>query len=195
MPLRHMLFRCPYCGQDPVEGRGVSARCSGCGREFEPGNGATRIAVTDLGGATEEVLSRMLSERVVGQEGGSHFEAAASMRVATREVPVRARGTLVGYRELPGPRRVGTLRMDGRRLTFLERGGRVHEWPLVDIRSLQVSASSVGISPVTGGVVSFRLHDDSPRRWDELLKEQLRAVWRDEGRGEITEFQPRIRSR
>ena len=69
------------------------------------------------------------------------------------------------------------------------------EWPLLDIRALQGSSSSLQISPLEGGVVTFRFEEESSRRWEELLKAGLRRMWSEAGRGEIAEFQPRIRVR
>jgi hypothetical protein len=89
----------------------------------------------------------------------------------------------------------GTLALDGTELSFREDGGGRHGWRLADLRALQGSSSEVQVSPASGGLVAFRLAEDSPRRWEEALKAGLRAVWRHQGRGEIVEFQPRIRGR
>jgi hypothetical protein len=43
--------------------------------------------------------------------------------------------------------------------------------------------------------VTFRFRTGSPRLWEELLQRALRALWRDLGRGEIREYQPRIVAR
>ena len=38
----------------------------------------------------------------------------------------------------------------------------------------------------------FKFPEDSPFRWEALLRENLRRAYRAAGRGEIVEFQPRI---
>jgi hypothetical protein len=136
--------------------------------------------------------SHELSEPPEGD--GTSIQAAASMRIATGERTLWAGGAVLGYIERLGRRTVGTLRLSHEGLAFVEDGGRVHSWALEDVRALQGSSSTVQISPATGGVVSFRLRSDSSRRWEDLLKDRLRALWREQGRGEIVEFQPRIRS-
>jgi hypothetical protein len=80
-------------------------------------------------------------------------------------------------------------------LAFRDDSGAFEEWPVSDLRALQGSSSELQISPASGGIVAFRLASDSPRRWEERLKGLLRAHWEREGRGEIIEFQPRIRGR
>jgi len=200
MPLAHLLYRCPVCGHEPLEGRGSLAGCAACLRAFGPGSGGTRIAVRTGVGELEEVPARALIERIGvygsprGSAGAPSFpvEAAATMRVAVRESPIRRRGALLGFCERLGARKVGVLSLYRDRLTFTERSGTMHEWPLGAVRALQGSSSAVQIAPARGGLVSFRLDRDSPKRWDDLLRAQLRAVWRAEGRGEIVEFQPRI---
>ena len=157
----------------------------------------------DPAGEVEEVPARALADRMggpagplpAGGQGPSALpaEVDASMRVAARESPIRFRGALLGYCERFGVRRAGVLRLTDDRLTFTERSGPVHEWQLSRVRAVQGSSSAVQIAPAEGGLVSFRLDRDSPRRWEELLRAQLRVVWRAEGRGEIAEFQPRIR--
>jgi hypothetical protein len=66
-------------------------------------------------------------------------------------------------------------------------------WLLLEIRAVQTSSSSLQISPAEGGVVEFRFPGDSTRRWESLLHYALRQAFRRAGRGEIVEFQPRIR--
>jgi len=154
-------------------------------------------------GEVEEVPARALADRMgdpmsrlpAGGQGPLALpaEGDAAMRVASREFPIRFRGALLGYCERFGARSTGVLRLTDDRLTFTERNGPVHEWLLSRVRAVQGSAAAVQITPAEGGLVSFGLDRDSPRRWEELLRAQLRVVWRAEGRGEIAEFQPRIR--
>ena len=65
-------------------------------------------------------------------------------------------------------------------------------WPLLDIRAVQTSSSSLQFSPVAGGLMELRFPHDSPFRWEGLLRNALRKAYAREGRGRIVEFQPRI---
>jgi hypothetical protein len=118
------------------------------------------------------------------------------MRRAWHEVPVRTSGgDLLGFAERFGRPVKGTLGLSDSGLSFMEETGTRHEWPIGEIRALQGSSSEIQVSPAAGGVIAFRLAADSPRRWEEALKERLRALWLRQNRGEISEFQPRIRGR
>lgn len=139
-----------------------------------------------------ELVRRLeaMGGQAVNWEGA---EADATMRVATRELPVREAGALIGFFEALGPRRKGRVLLDREAVVFSEVQGVEHRWPLLELRALQSSSSSVQISPRAGGVVTFRFGTDSPRRWEEFLRRALREAWAQAGRGEIREFQPRIR--
>ena len=204
MALGDFLYRCPFCGAEPLEGKGDKASCSGCARQYERGEEGTRIFVHEGDGRKSGIPARRLAERLDELESASGpsregrgylLESAAVARFATGEEPVRFRGALLGYVEKMGPERAGTLGLGARTLKFRERDGTVHQWDLLDLRALQTASSTVQVSSVEGGVVTFSFAGDSPRRWERLLKVQLRKLWREEDRGEIFEFQPRIRAR
>lgn len=149
------------------------------------GEGRSEFAVAELVRRSDSMAAQPL--RWQGAE------ASATMRMATRETPVREAGALIGFFEALGPRCKGRLRLDAETVVFSEEKGIEHRWSLLELRALQSSSSSVQISPRTGGVVTFRFATDSPRRWEEFLRRALREAWAGAGRGEIREFQPRIR--
>jgi hypothetical protein len=110
-----------------------------------------------------------------------------------------------------GERFTGTLELTEQALRLSRRpgsrGGGGHEtgslpdsdpekgtetWPLLEIRAVQTSSSCLQFSPASGGLVELRFPHDSPFRWETLLRNALRRVYRREGLGEIVEFQPRI---
>lgn len=211
MALIDFLYRCPACGAEPLEGRGPAVRCAGgCGRSFRPtrdrsafhiegqaGSEGTmtpaeaRAAIAAFGGA----LSRAESP-----DGALRDEARVQMRLADREEPVHYRGRVLGWFERFGPARSGRLRLRDGSVLFVpdERAGassRGYRWDLDDVRALQSSSSTVQISLPDDQVVLFRFPADSSRRWEELLQEAVRRLWRAADRGEIAEFQPRIRAR
>lgn len=212
------LFRCPYCGHDPMEGKGVRAFCSGCGRRFEPGKGGTAIRVEGDGEGPREVpagiLSRQMDEHggalslARGEDGRLRHHTRVRARFANREGPVRFRGEFLGLFELFGAGDEGILTLEHDRLTFQPgpgapgdrrgsggEGEGVRAWHLLELRALQTSSSSVQISPREGGVILFRFPEDSVKRWEELLRGAISEVWEEAGRGKVIEFQPRIRAR
>jgi hypothetical protein len=208
MALVDFLYRCPYCGLDPLEGKGLTAQCRSCGRGFEPGSGNTAIRVTRPGAPVEEVpagsLARLMDRlggataTALNAEGRIVFQSRVRSRFARQETPVRFRKELLGFSEHFGEVEEGWLTLDHDRLLFepdaadAEAGKSIRTWLLLDLGALQTSSSSVQISPRGGGVVLFRFPDASPRRWEELLKASIRQAWRDAGRGDVVEFQPRI---
>jgi hypothetical protein len=215
MGLVDLLFRCPFCGHDPLEGTGPKASCPGCLRRFEPGSGGARIRVSGRNGPAEELVAQELVRRLEALGGAlprSHGEAGrivcrtrARARFATVEEPVWFGGSLLGFAERFGEAIEGRLELAHDRLVFraTTREGaegndgdpRTWSWQLLDLGALQTSSASVQISPREGGVILFRFPEDSARRWEELLKIALQRAWQAEDRGEILEFQPRIRSR
>jgi hypothetical protein len=209
MALKDLLYLCPFCGEDPTTAAGPHVRCPSCGRTFGPAGAGARIRVREGGtGATAEVTSATLtrgiealggaSRRARRPDGSLFHQARVRIRVARQEAPVRFRDQLLGFYERFGPGSAGTLSLDGSTLRFEPDAageGSALAWALEELRALQTSSSSVQISPGEGGVVLFRFPYDSPRRWDDLLRRALQECWHRLGRGEIFEFQPRIRVR
>jgi hypothetical protein len=117
------------------------------------------------------------------------------VRRASRELPVWYHGSLQGFAEKLNEPVEGTLRLTEEELSLSAPGAGMERWPLLTLGAIQTSSSSLQISPKEGGVVQFRFEDDSPKRWEDLLRLAVRRAYRRQGRGEIIEFQPRIRSR
>lgn len=208
MALKDLIYLCPFCGADPTAAAGPSVRCPNCGRTFEAGGPRARIRVEGgHGGEPSELTVATLLRGIEARGGalagsrqpdGSLFRRArVRVRVAHEERAVRFRDRLLGYYERFGPGRAGTLSLEGGTIEFRPSAGAggPMRWAIEDLRALQTSSSAVQISPGAGGVVLFRFVDESPRRWDDLLRGALRERWRELGRGEILEFQPRIRAR
>jgi len=204
LALTDFLYRCPHCGTDPLEGEKTRASCRACGSRFEaaPRDGGIHIVSREGTwidpawklAADMEKQGAPLPESSRHESEFAH-EALARARFSNRQDPLRHRGRLLGFVERFGPPVKGTLRITPDLLRFDARDRTSHEWPLGRIRALQAASSSVQITLDRAVLVSFRLEDDSTRRWEELLSHALRQLWRREGRGEIVEFQPRIRAK
>ncbi len=196
MSLADLLYRCPFCGADTEGGTSAEVRCPACRRVYDSGVTGSGLRVRDPHGSDSNAGIGALVDRLGSLEpDDSILESSAVARFALGERPVRYRSALIGFYEEQGDDRPGRLLLDGEALRFDEPSGETHRWALLDLRAVQTASAAVQIFPLGGVLVSFRLLDDSPRRWEEVLKARVRSVWRAEGRGEILEFQPRIRTK
>lgn len=195
MSLRDLLYLCAYCGDDTRIVR-EKVRCESCGRTYEVPAGSRRVRVADPGGTVTMASYGDLADRIASAGRASTTDPAdAVARFASVEHPVHHLGELIGFFEERGPGLPGRLTLADTTLRLDAADGEVHEWPLRDLRAVQTASGAIQVATRDGILVSFRMLSDSPRRWEHALKDRLRDVWRAEDRGEITEFQPRIRSR
>lgn len=194
MSLRDLLYRCAYCGA-ATHSDSETVHCEGCGRRYGQSAGRGSIEVTDPQGAARTASYRELADRIAAvSEDSRTLTARAAARFSGAEHPVRYQEELIGFFEEWGGELPGHLVLEEARLRFEPDQGAGREWALRDVRAVQTASGAIQISPPEGGVVSFRMLRDSPRRWELALKDRIRRVWRAEDRGEIVEFQPRIRS-
>jgi hypothetical protein len=121
--------------------------------------------------------------------------AHVRMRSAGPEGPVLHEDFLLGFVERFGRGVRGLLRLTEAHLELHPTGepSKTLHWPLEAITALQTSSSSVQITLEGEGLFQFRFEEASPKRWDDLLRWALQERWRALGRGDIAEFQPRIR--
>jgi hypothetical protein len=208
MSLATLLYRCPLCGHDPVEGRGDEASCPGCGRGFRRGDAGGTLRIVEADGTVRTVPAGQLTRAIEAKggarsaasgEGGRLSRSAAALRSRSiAEVPLFRRGELVGFWERKGAGERGRVSLEHDRLSFTKEGAAEAEagdrWELLEIRALQSSSSLIQIS-CGGELVQFRFERDSPRRWEDLLRLALQEAWAAAGRGTIVEFQPRIVTR
>ncbi len=205
MPLANLLYRCPLCPEDPLRGRADEVLCPSCGRAFRRGPAGGTIRIEHPDGSREDVAaSRLVAaiarrggplEAARGKDGAVRYRAAAVLRRAEVEEPVHLRGELLGFAERFGDSVSGTLEVDDEALTFHGEGPVEERWAFVELGALQSSSSTVQLSLPGGAVVQLRFVEDSPKRWEDLLKHLIRQAWGRAGKGEITEFQPRIATR
>ncbi len=205
MPLRHVLYRCPDCGHDPVAGEKDEATCPGCGTTFaRPGRGS-RVRVTRSHGGEEWAGLHALVDRIRAgggalararaEDGSLRYSADVTVRRSTGEEPAYLDGRVIGFFERMGSDTQGALTVTDDGLDLLTGTGERLSWPFDAVRALQTASASVQISLADGSVVQFEFLDDSPFRWEELLRFALRQWHREQGKGEILEFQPRIVTR
>ncbi|TVP55414.1 MAG: hypothetical protein EA351_10860 [Gemmatimonadales bacterium] len=187
--------------------------CPSCEATFEaaPPTGETRIRVSRNGQSfdAQAVLLNRRIDRLGGAAGHARqpdgrlkARAVVEAQFVSNEDPLRFRDRLLGFIERLDERVPGTLLLDGNEMELIPEpagsnkaaGQGAHRWTIDEIDSLQTSSSSVQISLGARGVVLFRFPDDSVRRWDDLIRRAIRERWRALGRGDIVEFQPRVRA-
>lgn len=211
MALKHFLYRCPACGHDPMEGRGDVATCPSCTLLIDrkaTGTTCLRLHLRGREDAPIEVPVATLADRITAHggaltrathsDGSLAYEAEVRVQTAGSEMPIRYRRRLLGFAERFGAGTPGILRLSDDALALrspvLADAPSTRRWALEEIRSLQTSSSAVQITTQTEGVVLFRFTEDSPRRWDELLRHAIAERWKRLGKGTVQEFQPRIRA-
>ncbi len=196
MSLRDLIYRCPFCGTDTMQGKGEEAHCPRCERVYQLASRGDGLRVSGQDGPDLQIGVGVLLNRMgsLGKDGAV-LESSVLTRFAYRERPVWYGDALIGFFEEWGPSRPGELRLDDRTVQFTEPSGELHRWSLLDLRAVQTASAAVQISAIGGELVSFRILNGSPRRWEKAFRERLRRAWRSRGKGEIVEFQPRIRTR
>ena len=203
MPLAHLLFRCPECGQDPIRGQKDRVVCPSCGTAFRRNRYGDDLEVRRPGGDTRRTSVVELLDAITGQDappeagadGPARRTAPARYHGVLTEDPLRARGALLGFVERPGAGRLGRLVLTDEALSFRADGagkGDHERWRLLDLTALQISSGALQVGIGRGRTVEIDLMGASALRWKLLLEDAIRSAWRDAGRGEIAEFQPRI---
>lgn len=205
MPLRTLLYRCPRCGQDPVEGRKDRVRCPGCGCTFERAGSRGRIRVEVTEEKTKEILASRLLEAIDAQggplpaartsDGAIDYRARVSVRRAGGQEALRRGDEVLGFVERFGDPSPGVLRITDEALELVREGAHRARWNLLDLQAVQASSSSVQIFTPARELVQFRFETDSALRWEQLLYAVIRSAYRNAGKGEVVEFQPRIATR
>jgi len=221
MPIHHMLYRCPRCGYDPLDGHKGRATCFSCGTRFEQGRGSA-IIVHPPGGPPEQAsASSLLADlkKVGGPGTGTEWgrglsevslcrEARVTLGRAEGQDVIRWRGEVLGFSERISWKGKGLIRLEGEVLTFtpdgdraavLDRRGRARastsaeEFSCVldDIRGVQISSNALQVTLEGSRLYQFGFVDESPKRWEDLLCLALTRLYAQSGRG-IVEFKPRI---
>lgn len=218
MPIHHMLYRCPRCGQDPLEGRKGRAKCSSCGTRFEQGKGSLILMRPPQGPVEEASATSLLADLEkmggagTGREGGTDSsgesllrEARVAFGTAGGYDVIRWWGEVIGFSERISWKGKGLIRLEGESLTFTpdgeaavrgggvdpDAGGEEFSCLLGDIRGVQISSGAVQVTLERGQLYQFEFVDDSAKRWEDLLCLALRRFYSEEGRS-VIEFKPRV---
>ena len=203
MPIEHLLYRCPRCGDDKTATTKRVLRCEACGTTFEQGD-LSAITVRSADGTVEETSARALIdaiERFGGASPATH-EASRELRcetsVAVARVqdyePVRWRGRLLGFWERFAEEHHARLGLADGGLTLTAMEQETLVWPWARILALQVSSSAIQLDIRGDGLYQVQFLVDSPKRWKELLEGALRRFYAERGQT-VIEFQPRIVTR
>ncbi len=204
MPIHDMLYRCPRCGHDPLDGHKGRARCFSCRTRYEQGRGSV-IIVRPPKGPPERISAASLvadMDRLGGLGTGkgrglpeeSLFrEAKVALGLAEGYDVIRWRGEVLGFSERISWKGEGLLKLEGEALTFtpLETRAEGFSCLLSDVRGVQISSGALQVTLEGTRLYQFDLVDDSPKRWEDLLCLALSCLYTKTGRC-ITEFKPRI---
>ena len=120
-------------------------------------------------------------------------EAMVSWRVGERAV--WRRGMLLGFSETMGPAVRGTVAADRDTVSVEDGRSDSGRWRHLDLVAVQASSSSLQLSLPGDGLVQLRFLDDSPRRWEMLMRRLIGEAYERAGWGGVVEFQPRIVTR
>ena len=127
MPIHHMLYRCPRCGHDPLDGYKGRAKCVSCGTQFEQGRGGAIVVRPPDGPPEQSTASDLLAdvERLggpgIGTQPGEESlfrEARTAFGRADGHDVIRWRGEVLGFSERISWRGRGIIRLEGEGLTF-----------------------------------------------------------------------------
>ena len=205
MPIHDILYRCPRCGHDPLDGHKGKAECSSCGTGFQQGRGSVIIVRPPHGPPERASASSLLAdvEKMGGpdqrNEPGSEGlfrEARIIFGRAEGHDVIRFRGEVLGFSERISWKGEGLLRLEGEALTFVPDaglGGSVEGFSclLGDIRGVLISSGALQVTLDGARMYQFEFVDDSPKRWEDLVCLALTRLYARSGQ-RITEFKPRI---
>lgn len=204
MALVDLCYRCPRCGHDPMSGEGDAAWCASCGIRIERSRGRLLLLLPE-GDRRFDVSALDLCRRIdehggpitrATRDGGAlEYQARARISWQVSERAVRYRGVLRGFAESMGPAAQGTITVDRERVHVECGDRRAGSWRHLDLGAVQASSSSLQLSLPGDQLVQLRFLDDSPRRWETLMRRLITDAYERAGRGRVVEFQPRIVTR
>ena len=204
MALVDLVYRCPECGHDPMDGEGDWARCTSCGVRIERTRSGLQVGSANLKLRTHvnaAILCKKIDAhggpmtRALQPDGGLRYSAAVMVSWRTTESTVRYRGVLRGFTESMGPPAPGTLTVDREEVAVDDGRPDSGRWRHLDICAVQASSSALQLSLPANRLVQLRFPDDSPRRWEDLIRRLISEAYERAGRGRVVEFQPRVVTR
>lgn len=201
MALTDFCYRCPGCGHDPMRGDGDAASCGSCGMRIERRRGRLLMSSGEddiQRGIGADGLYREVDRlggpmtRATRADGTVTYSARALIAWRIREEAVWYRGILRGFAESMGPAVPGSITVNRDEIRVDDGGSGSGSWRHLDIGAVQAASSSLQLTLPGDRLVEFRLLDDSPRRWETLMRRLISDAWARAGRGRVVEFQPRI---
>jgi len=130
--------------------------------------------------------------RATRADGTVRYSARAEVSWRASEQAVWHRGALLGFAESMGPRARGTITVDREAVSIDDGRPASGRWPLLDIRAVQAASRSLQLSLPGDELVQLQFLNDSPRRWEILMRLLVAHAYERAGRGRVIEFQPRI---
>lgn len=222
MAIRDLLWACPVCSSFAgIRPKRKGEECVACGTVYRRGHGANVEAwppdeeavvrrpidwIERLPPLPLDTYRTAEGKRLIALEADLEFgrppgedafirRDLAVVRVAEGEDDIHKGDEFLGRMERLGLKRSGMLVLETALLRFLDDDGSTRTWALDELTAIQPSSSTLQIKTRGGPVVSIRFPEGSLRLWEELLQAILRHRYREQGRGEIVEFQPRISTR
>lgn len=199
MAVRDLLWGCPLCrAPDGIRPHGRAERCRACGARFRRGRGV--VIVAERAGV---VLERTAAEwtAMLGPvqtpdarpDGIILGPERVTVKITRNQKTLRFGGDLLGWVEVYGKARRGTmtLRVDG--MLFQPDTGTRIEWAPGDLTGLQPASSALQLG-LHRQMASVRFRDASVRLWTRALADLLRTYYHSLGR-EVVELQPVVRTR
>jgi hypothetical protein len=171
--------------------------CRACRATLTRGAGAT-IVVRAPGRAPDARPAAEWCEALPALNGDDEpLDGHATLRAAEPvERPVQQDGELLGFIERFGPQIRGVVTLAEDAIHFQpEDGGPERSWRFADLTAVQPASSALQLKARGEPVVSLRFTSCSVRLWERRIQNALRRLFRETGRGEIVEFQPRISTR
>ena len=201
MALVDLCYRCPQCGHDPMSGEGDAVWCQLCGVRIERRRGRLLMSLAENDMQFDIKAAELYRKiydyggpmtRATRDDGTIAYSARAQVSWRDSEQPVRYRGVLRGFVETMGPPAPGTITVDRETVSVEDGRPTSGSWRHLDIRAVQAASRSLQLSLPGDRLVQFRFEDDSPRRWEILMRMLITEAYERAGMGRVVEFQPRI---
>lgn len=197
MAVRDLLWTCPDCRDTILRPARRGDLCERCGTSFRRGRGDAIVATradgtTDTRPATtwlDLLLPRPPHPPDAGPEPARLAEALPEDR------PVHYDGELIGWVERFGRARRGVVRLTGTQLRFDADDGSRTIVEIDDLTSIQPSSRKLLLGRRNGPVLALQFPKSNVSLWESRLQAAVNRRWAASGRGEVCEYQPRIRAR
>ena len=199
MAIRDLLWACPACGVPnalaPASRR--SDACRSCGAVLRRGPGANIVLEVPGRAPAARAACDWCADLPAPDPDAEPLDGHATLREAESvEQPLHQNGELLGFIERFRPAVQGVVTLTDGAVRFRsDDGSLVRSWPLERLTAVQPASAALQLKARDQPVVSLRFTSCSVRLWERRIQNALRRLYREAGRGEIVEFQPRISTR